>query len=359
MGRTTIKYLFTDEKDRKSTTTWTESLREAQDQYSNCRVVSFTRVKDLNSNWKHEYVQFIVEEETTKDRARVYAERGNEKDLDWVTFGPAETRTTGSKHDKDLPLPLVSFVFGGRNGDDVSRRPTVLQIAEILAAATIVGGGYELFGHSCFWYAYTVTDAVERAFGKFATKKSWRWLDIGGHGGAGFKDAIGLGVPMLFKLIYVGDAEKFKKEREVNMNYNLDDRRTIIDTADLVSSVAADLKSKKNLDRYLNAIEDLGLELQEEAVQDCLEHSAKSAAEVPDKDANWTAEFDELNKDLVKKVCSDPEAAEYLSKYHSYAPDSTSDEDAAMDGMSDQEEQTQKALQIVVGSILKEVEKTG
>jgi hypothetical protein len=166
MGRTSIEYLFSDTTAKKSTGDWAQALRDAKDQYSNCRVVSLTRVKDLNSDWKHEYVQFIVEEESTKDRARVYAERGNEKDLDWVTYGPAETRTTGSKHNGDLPLPLTSFIFGGKTGNDQEQRPTVLQIAEILAAATIVGGGYELFGHSCFWYAYTITDAVERAFGK-------------------------------------------------------------------------------------------------------------------------------------------------------------------------------------------------
>jgi hypothetical protein len=79
----------------------------------------------------------------------------------------------------------------------------VLDIAEILAATTLVGGAYEFYGHSCFWYAFTAYDAIKRQFGKWATEKKWRWGDIGGAGNAGIKDAIGLGWSTLFKFYYV------------------------------------------------------------------------------------------------------------------------------------------------------------
>jgi excinuclease UvrABC helicase subunit UvrB len=102
-------------------------------------------------------------------------------------------------------------------------------------------------------------------------------------GGGGFKDAWGLGVPMLFKFIYVvielskarvdrlslltywqGDAKKFKEEREVNMNYKFDDRE-ILDPVEVVKSVIADLKSEENLREYLRTmnLQDEGLDIQE------------------------------------------------------------------------------------------------
>lgn len=208
MGKVSIDYLFSEKRAVKPTREWADLLRSGKDKYANCRVVSFSRVKNLNSKWKHEYVQFIVEEETTQDRARVYAERGNEVDLDWVTFGPSETPESGSKGSDDLPLPLASLVFGGESGDDVSKRPTVLQIAEILAATTLIGGAYEFYGHSCFWYAYTSYDAVKRQFGTLAKEKPWRWVDVGGAGNAGVKDAMGLGWTTLFKFYYVVSTHK-------------------------------------------------------------------------------------------------------------------------------------------------------
>lgn len=280
MGKTSLDFLFTDKKAFKPTRDWAELIRSGKDKYANCRVVSFTRVKNLDSKWKHEYLQFIVEEETGKERARVYAERGNEKDLDWVTVGPAETTETGSRSDDDLPLPLASLIFGGKSGQDVTQRPTVLEIAEILAATTVIGGAYEFYGHSCFWYAYTAYDAIKRQFGKFATEKAWRWLDIGGAGNAGVKDAIGLGWPFLFKFYYVvsmlyntgsklllslmqGDAKKFKEERETNMAFFGDERRQIVDANDIVNQVASNLNTDGYRSTYIDALRAQGIELSE------------------------------------------------------------------------------------------------
>ncbi|KAH8672175.1 hypothetical protein BGZ61DRAFT_459017 [Ilyonectria robusta] len=54
MGKTSINFLFTDSRSVKPTREWADLLRSNKDQYADCRVVSFTRVKDLNSDWKHE-----------------------------------------------------------------------------------------------------------------------------------------------------------------------------------------------------------------------------------------------------------------------------------------------------------------
>ncbi|KAF7555308.1 hypothetical protein G7Z17_g2328 [Cylindrodendrum hubeiense] len=349
MGKTSIDYLFTDRQSVKPTREWADLLRSSKDKYADCRVVSFTRVKDLNSDWKHEYVQFIVEENATHDRARVYAERGNETDLDWVTFGPAETKALGSKGETDMPLPLTSLVFG-RDSGDVDNRPTVLELAEILAATTVVGGGYEFYGHSCFWYAYTAYDAVKRQFGKSATEKKWRWGDIGGAGNAGIKDAIGLGWSTLFKFYYVGHAEKFKAERETNLTW-FGDMRPIVDDLYLVDQVTSFLEQADNQNNFIAQMKAEGFELTEAEIQERLQASQLLAKENTKNDANWTKEFSKLKKALVERTSADANAQQYLKLYQNFEVPAEMNEVTA-EGAGAFE--TNKALQITVGRILEE-----
>ncbi|KAI9928876.1 hypothetical protein MW887_002099 [Aspergillus wentii] len=89
--------------------------------------------KNLNSKWKHEYVQFIVEESQEEDeeqnnRTRVYAERGNEADLDWVTVG-MDDKVEATRR-KDLPLPLTSLFFAKGS------RPRLVDVAALLDKTT-------------------------------------------------------------------------------------------------------------------------------------------------------------------------------------------------------------------------------
>ncbi|RMJ13276.1 hypothetical protein CDV36_007050 [Fusarium kuroshium] len=350
MGKTSIDYLFTDSRAFKPTREWADLLRASKDKYANCRVVSFTRIKDLNSPWKHEYVQFVVEETDSKDRARVYAERGNETQLDWVTFGPAETQVTGSKHGEDLPLPLTSLIFGGESGDDVDKRPTVLEIAEILAATTLVGGAYSKVGHHCFWYAYTAYDATKRQFGNWAKEKRWRWGDIGGAGNAGIQDAIGLGWSTLFKFYYVGHAKKFKEERESGMMV-FGDMRPIIDDLDLVEQVTAFLEQPGNQDEFISAMKAEGLELTEAEIKQRLQVSHDLAKQHAESDANWTNELYQLNQELVDLTSNDADAQKYLELYQSFEVPSDMNEVTA-EAAGNYE--TKKALEIAVGHILEE-----
>ncbi|KAL9567637.1 hypothetical protein ACKAV7_008209 [Fusarium commune] len=99
----------------------------------------------------------MVEDSVTKDRARVYAERGNETQLDWITIGPAGTKLSGNR-DKRL------------------------------------------------------------RFGEWASEKKWRWGDIGGAGNAGIKDAIGLGWSTLFKSYYLAIKDENFDFSEIDIN---------------------------------------------------------------------------------------------------------------------------------------------
>ena len=59
---------------------------------------------------------------------------------------------------EDLPLPLITLVYGQEN------RLSVLDIANILAKVTIQGGGHEFRGNNCFWFAATSYETVKAAF---------------------------------------------------------------------------------------------------------------------------------------------------------------------------------------------------
>lgn len=67
-----------------------------------------------------------------------------------------------------------------------------------------------------------------------------------------------------------GDANKFKKEREEKMNYNLDGRE-IIDPTKVVNEVAADLQKEKYLDEYIKTMQQQGEELNKADVSAALD----------------------------------------------------------------------------------------
>ena len=155
MVKASIAHLFTDKQTAYKTEHWSEKLHEHPEFYANCSLVSFTRVKNLDSDYKHEYVQFIVEDSDIKERARVYAERANEELVDVVTVGRVEA---GFNQWPELPLPLTSLIFYK------ATRPSVLKISEILNAITVVGGGYNFTGNNCFWFAATAYKVVKATF---------------------------------------------------------------------------------------------------------------------------------------------------------------------------------------------------
>lgn len=191
MGKTSLEWLFTDEIEFHKTGDWYEHLKKNESLYADCSVVSFTRIKNLDSKYMHEYVQFIVEENSTGNRTRVCGERRNEKDLDSVIIGRVGKDI---KILDDMPLPLTSLIF------DKGKRPSVIEIAYIFATVTIKGGGYEFRGNNCFWFANLTYKVVKTLFP--ATEKQWRWVNPGGVGGGGFVDAYGLGFPTMFKFMF-------------------------------------------------------------------------------------------------------------------------------------------------------------
>lgn len=152
---------------------WYKHIKNNIRDYESLRIISVTRVKDLESPWAHEYVQFIVEDEVTQNRARIYAERGVSKSsihtiaiaatgpsgFNPITFGrdSVDGVTIGFNEDgdcgrwggkKDLPLPLEAFLY-------TDEKPKFVSLAETIALVSKKGGTYNLLGNNCYWFAYT------------------------------------------------------------------------------------------------------------------------------------------------------------------------------------------------------------
>ncbi|KAE8361346.1 hypothetical protein BDV27DRAFT_160809 [Aspergillus caelatus] len=83
---TTMPLVFSNEVKHYLPEEWYEHILNTNQDYESLRVVSLTRVKNLDSAWGHEYIQFIVEDELSNKQARVYAECGVPKSsIDVIT----------------------------------------------------------------------------------------------------------------------------------------------------------------------------------------------------------------------------------------------------------------------------------
>ncbi|OCK85341.1 hypothetical protein K432DRAFT_400314 [Lepidopterella palustris CBS 459.81] len=304
MVKTTIKCLFTESEEHYKTQAWYEELRKDESAYQDCFITTFTRVKNLASDYKHEYVQFIVEDRKSGDRARVYAERANEDIVDYVTVGRTEV---GFKKWPELPLPLTSLVF------PKEKQPKVMEIAKILSSITVVGGGYNYYDHNCFWFANTAYKVVKAAFK--ATEKKWSWINTGGAGGGSVGDAWGLGFPTLFKFAFKTTAEKFKAERETKTEYLQPGFvREDVTPEEIVSGVITELLQDGHLEEYVEAMRLNGVDVDQAKVEMTAESVKESAAKLSQQDdISWTQDFDNDVEDFCAKTLADP-AAEDLRK---------------------------------------------
>ena len=130
----------------------------------------------------------------TGDRARVYAERANDENWDTADIVSVGRTEVGFDKWPELPLPLTTLIF------DRGSRPGIVRISEVLREISRVGGGYNLLGNNCFWFAATTYRTVKAMF--LGTEKKWSWINAGGDGGSTLKGAYGLGFSTLFKFAF-------------------------------------------------------------------------------------------------------------------------------------------------------------
>jgi hypothetical protein len=191
MGKDSLPLAFGSGKlDEPDIRSWYKNLIANKEAYTNCYVPSFTRMKNLGSVYMHEYCQFIVEDRSTGERARVYADRI--RVVDRVTIGRDEKTM---REEDELPLPLTSIVF-----EDKTKQPSLLDVAEVINSVSVVGGKYNFLDKNCFWFAFIAFGTVRSAFP--GTLKNWLWVNLGGKGGGSLGDAWGIGFPTMFKYFF-------------------------------------------------------------------------------------------------------------------------------------------------------------
>ena len=119
----------------------------------------------MSSSYMHEYVHFVVETSDKQHRASLFAERDMPGDFVFVgqhVQVPSSTRK--------LPLPLRSLTFSN------DARPSILQVAVILARISREGGEYGLLKKNCFWYAGAVYLALKQDYPTSTEQPSSRSL---------------------------------------------------------------------------------------------------------------------------------------------------------------------------------------
>ncbi|KAI2816752.1 hypothetical protein CBS115989_6523 [Aspergillus niger] len=168
MALTSMPLVFSKEVKHYDPEDWYSEIQKNSQDYESLRIASLTRVKDLDSDWAHEYVEFIIQGQLPIGRARVYAKRGVPKisidkvppamsvntstgAVDGVTIGvnecDKEGRWRGLPH--DLPLPLEYFVYADKKLSFISLAKTISEVSK-------KGAAYKLLRNNCYWFAYTV-----------------------------------------------------------------------------------------------------------------------------------------------------------------------------------------------------------
>ena len=172
MALTSMPLVFSKEVKHHDPEDWYSEIRKYGQDYESLRIASLTRVKDLDSDWAHEYVEFIVQRQLPIGRARVYAERGVPKisidkvppamsvntstflsqqisvnpftfgrgAVDGVTIGvnecDKEGRWRGLPH--DLPLSLMYFVYA-------DKKPSFISLAKTISEVSKKGAAYKFW----------------------------------------------------------------------------------------------------------------------------------------------------------------------------------------------------------------------
>ncbi|KAL8717256.1 MAG: hypothetical protein Q9225_005488 [Loekoesia sp. 1 TL-2023] len=267
MGKDSLPLVFGPGKlEKMRVGSWYEDLLTHKAVYANCFVPTFTRVKNLGSKYMHEYCQFIVEDRSTSERARVYAERANEEVVDVITIGREEKSL---REWNELPLPLTSISF-----EDKAKQPSLLDIAKVISSVNVVGGKYNFYDKNCFWFAFTTFDT--------------------------------------------SSAKGFEKERTENFNWlqPLDDRDQVT-PEDFVKKLSGHLLESQSIIAYNGWAHGLGVDVSEEDLTHVISNIEAKVGNMDAKgDISWTQDFDSAVRDLTQKALSDPNTATYLAKYN-------------------------------------------
>lgn len=188
--------------EKLSTKEWRAKLLEDTARFQHWKICNITWIKALASPFSHEFLQFIAEDAVTGQRTRVAA--GREENGDWVLVGwDWGSGQTPSDHYK-LPLPLLSLDF-----DNAETRPSMHDLAEVLAATTERQPYYRMRREMCWWYAETVLEDMNAKYG--GSIKEWQW--------ARYRYSFIVKTSFIRRNVLTKHAEAFKTQLAEEMSY--------------------------------------------------------------------------------------------------------------------------------------------
>ncbi|GLA19280.1 hypothetical protein AnigIFM62618_006949 [Aspergillus niger] len=300
MALTSMPLVFSKEVKHHDPEDWYSEIRKYDQDYESLRIASLTRVKDLDSDWAHEYVEFIVQRQSPIGRARVYAERGVPKisidkappamsvntstflsqqisvnpftfgrgAVDGVTIGvnecDKEGRWRGLPH--DLPLSLMYFVYA-------DKKPSFISLATTISEVSKKGAAYK------FWA--TVVTVVKR----------WR--------------ISGRMVRLWYKKTFKKDAKEFDDLRRsgfVMAELPLSRERT--SPVEHITTLKNLVLDPNTIDRYLKILHENSISADQPTVELYLENESEKAKkqEETQGELRWTEAFDENVRELEKNI---------------------------------------------------------
>jgi hypothetical protein len=195
-SKPSIPHLFVDSKQEENVLSWESFINQNPAIYQNCFVRRITHVKDLNNTVLHEYLQVIVEDNSSKFCTRLIAERLRPRDQvtigQWEPFDhyqenwtpedcyyqPSELAVSSAisssgssnKSSEVLPLPLLTRSLP-------KGLLSVQKFAKLLGNAHRERPKYNFPVYNCYWYAECVYEGV-RAVQPPLTDYIWKfaWL---------------------------------------------------------------------------------------------------------------------------------------------------------------------------------------
>jgi hypothetical protein len=157
-----------DLASKTSTDAWHSLLQSKQYPVKpTATLQSMTWVKSLSAPLSHEYLQFVIDCNDSGKRYRLIAER--DTDGDWAYFiassGICESSVMSNKisrlrlydYQHDLPLPLLSVSWSRL---PAQKRPTIAQLATVLAQTSQLCPEYNVMREHCWWYAEAVFEQM-------------------------------------------------------------------------------------------------------------------------------------------------------------------------------------------------------
>ncbi|KAJ5231953.1 uncharacterized protein N7469_006541 [Penicillium citrinum] len=176
-----VEYLFESQPRAIPTQEWFSYVTENPSRFEKCYVLCIFHFKDLLSRWVHEYLQILVEEETTRRKIRLTAERLVDRDQVIVgqsSWDPPKKRAarislfTKNTPGDILPMPLLFL--------KPKRQFPLVDLAWILRGVSLLKENYEFTSENCYWYARSAYQSIHIHY--HCDEKAWAWARLRGVG---------------------------------------------------------------------------------------------------------------------------------------------------------------------------------